>query len=415
MKGIYIQQNSPYYWLRYYDKLEHNPSRKRKSINTKIQVTPADQRRVESAKKKGDKPDLQGTPELRKLVREFKTGLAERDLQAKSGVRLKKKLKLSEGYKEFKEKRSVPGSKKYLKPKTFQSYDIAVNHFITVAGDKYIYKYSESDYVNLLYHFEETKIPGKKKKDKDGKVIEIEYKDMSINSRSIYTRCLHSLWKYFVDQFYTNQNIIESIDPEEKDPDPILLEDMYTIIQYLKEDKDYPHHYWIIYFMLLTGCRPSSAIVQLKEDIDFKRKRITIKNVKAGGRKGKPFYRFPLYAELKNLIEEIGVKSGDAGRLFEMFAVVPANYTWPLSFWDRKIGFLLKANKIERKYTLKQIRPTLASFLINVLKMDIYVVKKLLDHANIKITDKNYVDFNVNVARKELDDVTLESFLDEDY
>lgn len=46
--------------------------------------------------------------------------------------------------------------------------------------------------------------------------------------------------------------------------------------------------------------------------------------------------------------------------------------------------------------------------------MDIFVVKKLLDHANIKITDKNYVDFNVNSARRELDDVTLESFLDEE-
>ena len=96
-----------------------------------------------------------------------------------------------------------------------------------------------------------------------------------------------------------------------------------------------------------------------------------------------------------------------------MYTIVPENYTWPLSFWDRKIGFLLKSKSIERKYTLKQIRPTLASFLINVLKMDIYTVKKLLDHANIKITDKNYVDFNVNTARKELDDVTLESFLDE--
>ena len=109
----------------------------------------------------------------------------------------------------------------------------------------------------------------------------------------------------------------------------------------------------------------------------------------------------------------MGVKPGDTGRLFDMYTIVPENYTWPLSFWDRKIGFLLKSKSIERKYTLKQIRPTLASFLINVLKMDIYTVKKLLDHANIKITDKNYVDFNVNTARKELDDVTLESFLDE--
>jgi len=45
--------------------------------------------------------------------------------------------------------------------------------------------------------------------------------------------------------------------------------------------------------------------------------------------------------------------------------------------------------------------------------MDIYTEKNLLDHANIKIIGKNYIDFNVNVARKELDDITLESFLNE--
>lgn len=395
MKGVYVQQNSPYYWIRYYDKYVLNPAQKRKSVNTKIPVTPADKRKIEVSKKTGEKPDLQGTPELRKLVRDFKRGLAERNIMSNSNSILKKDKKLSEGFKEFKEFRSIPGSKKFLKLKTLSNYDIAVDHFLTVAGDKYIYKYSEKDYVNLLYLFEE--------------------KGLSINSRSIYTRSLHSLWKYFVEKFYTNHNIIETIPSEEKDPDPILLEDMYSIISYLKQDENYRHHYWITYFMLLTGCRPSSAIVQLKEDIDFKRKRITIKNIKAGVRKGKQFYRFPLYAELEKLIREMGVKEGDSGRLFDMFAVVPANYTWPLSFWDRRIGLLLRAKSISKRYTLKQIRPTLASFLINVLKTDIYTVKKLLDHANIKITDKSYVDFNVNVARKDLDDVTLESFLDEDY
>ena len=118
MASIYTQKNSPYYWIRYYDILEHEPSKKRKSLNSKIPITPADQRRIEEAKKKGDKPELQGTPELKKRLREFKTGLAERNMQAKSGVKLIKRLTLSEGYKEFKEARSIPGSKKYLKPKT---------------------------------------------------------------------------------------------------------------------------------------------------------------------------------------------------------------------------------------------------------------------------------------------------------
>ncbi len=149
-------------------------------------------------------------------------------------------------------------------------------------GDKKIHTYTKNYYIKLLYYFEE--------------------KGLSKNSRSIYTRALHSLWNYFTEQLYTNKNIIESIDPEEKDPEPIPLDDMYAIIKYLKNNDKYPHHYWIISFMLLTGCRTSSAIVQLKEDIDFKRKQITIRNVKAGERKNKNYYRFPLFKELENLL-----------------------------------------------------------------------------------------------------------------
>ena len=52
MASIYTQKNSPYYWIRYYDILEHEPSKKRKSLNSKIPITPADQRRIEEAKKK---------------------------------------------------------------------------------------------------------------------------------------------------------------------------------------------------------------------------------------------------------------------------------------------------------------------------------------------------------------------------
>lgn len=414
MNGIYTQPKSPYYWLRYYDKFEPEPSRKRKSVNTKIQITPADKRRLESARQNGQKVDLQGTPELKKLLKEFKSGLAERDIQLKSGVKLRKDLKLSEGYAEFKKARTVPGSKKELKKKTLINYDIAVAHMIQACGDKKIYKYTDKkDYVDLLHYFENLKIKGKKIIKKD-KTVDYEYRNMSTNSRSIYTRALQSLWNYFVEEKHASKNIIEPVDSEETDPNPIPPDEMYSIVSYLREVKEYPHQYWIVYFMLLTGCRPSSAIVQLKEDIDFKGKKITIRNVKAGKRKKKLFYRFPLYKELEKLIREMGVKEGDKGRLFDMYQVVPENYTWPLSFWDRRIKLLKTAKSISDMYTLKQIRPTFISFLINILKMNIYVVYKLADHANIKITDKHYVDFKLNSARRELDDISLDSFLEEE-
>ena len=414
MKGVYIQNNSPYYWLRYYDKLEHDPTRKRKSVNTKIKITPADKQKVQ-ARINGEKVELQGTPELRKLLKSFKGGLAERDIQAKSGVKLRKELKLSEGYEEFKKIRSVPGSKKELKKKTVINYNLAVKHMINACGNKKIYKYTaQKDYVDLLNYFQNMKVGAKKVKKKDG-TVEIVYRNLSTNSRSIYTRSLKSLWNYFVEQNYAAKNIIEPVDYEEKDPAPIPAEEIYTIVDYFKDGKDYPHHYWIIAFMLYTGCRPSSAMVQMKEDIDFKRKIITIRNVKVGKRKRKEFYKFPLYSELANLLKEMGVKQGDTGRLFDMYQVVPENYTWPLSFWKRRIRWLKLAKLISAEYTLKQLRPTFISFLINILKMDIYTVYKLADHANIKVTDKHYISFKLKNAREDLDEITLDSFLDQDY
>lgn len=416
MRGIYIQPNSPYYWLRYYDKLEPNTNKKRKSLTTKIVVTPSDRARYFQSRRKPalssgrkEKPKYQGTPELRKFLSGFKSGLNERYINFKHDIKIIKLLKLSEGLEEFKKEKSVPGSRKELKAKTIINYDLAVEHMIKACGNKKIYKYSHEDYVRLLYYFESFEVPAGKVRKKSGEWQQ-KFRPMSINSRSVYTRTLRSLWNFFLQKHYTAANIIEAIDEEGREPAPIPSNEMHTIIKYFQDDKVYPHHYWIIYFMLLTGCRPSSAIAQLKEDINFKRKIITIKNVKSGKRKKKEYYLFPLYNELKNLLLQMNVKEGDKGRLFDMYAIVPQNYTWPLSFWKRAMQYLYKVKLISTKYKLKQIRPTFISFLVNELKLDIYVVYKLADHADIKITDKHYIDFKLDGVRKELDEITLDDF-----
>lgn len=385
MKGVYVRKDSPYYWIRYYDKYQQDESKKRQSINTKIEVTPSDWKRYKEQSK------IIGTSELRDKLKSFKNGLAQRNIEIHSGVKLHHDKILSEGYEEFKQFRTVPGSKSEIKQKTLSNYGIAVDHFIEASGDKLIYKYHDKDYADLLRFFES--------------------KNLSRNSRSIYTRALKTLWSYFVQKSYTIKNIIEPVEAETKDPDPIPLDDMFTIIEYFKADADYPHHFQIVYFLLLTGCRPSSAIMQLREDIDFKGKVITIRNVKSGRRKGKEFYKFPLYKELEKLLKEMKADKR-TGRLFDMYSIVPEHYTWPLSFWKRGVASLVKANKILKAYSLKQIRPTLASFLINHLKIDIFTVKKLLDHTDVKVTDKHYIDFRVDNVRRELDELTINKFLE---
>jgi len=97
----------------------------------------------------------------------------------------------------------------------------------------------------------------------------------------------------------------------------------------------------------------------------------------------------------------------------EQFAVVPEHYTWPLSFWKRAANRLFELKLIHAKYTLKQIRPTLATYLINVYNMDIYDVKRLLDHTDIKITDKHYISYNTQRVRKDMKLITYDSLFSE--
>lgn len=401
-KGIYIQKRSPFYWFRFYDK--YDPKQKRKSHNTKIQITAADLEKLKN-KKNGEQIKLQGTPELWRKVKAYKKSLADRSFEASTGGKIIHELLLSEGFAEFKEARSIPGHKREIKKKTLINYELAVNHMIAACGDKKIYQYTaEKDYADLLRYFDALKIPGKEKK----------FKSMSINSKSNYTRSLRSLWNYFCDKNYCAMNIIEPVEPEDKEPDPIPLEEMYEIIKYFQSDEKNPHHYWLVYFLVLTGCRPSSAMVQLKEDIDVKQKVIWIQNVKTGRKKNKKYYAFPIYKELGRLFVNMNFNQGDSGRLFQAYKLNELNYTYPLSFWERGIKVLKLTKRINNYYTMKQIRSTTASFLINVLKMKVYTVKKLLDHADIKITDKHYLKLNLKNVREEMDDFDLDDFIPKD-
>lgn len=97
MKGVYVRKESPYYWIRYYDKYEQADSRKRKSINTKIEVTQSDWKRYKGSQQ------LAGTPELRNKLKSFRDGLNNRNIEIQSGVKLRHDKTLLDGYEEFKQ------------------------------------------------------------------------------------------------------------------------------------------------------------------------------------------------------------------------------------------------------------------------------------------------------------------------
>jgi len=360
MASIYKQKNSPFFWIRYYDILEPDPKKKRKSINTKIRATRVNQKNANDFKRK------------------FETGLNERNIYAKSGIQIKQKLLLTEGLAKFISEKSVPGANS-LKPKTLLNYRLAANHLIKATEDKEIIYYSKNDdYYDLLRYFENI--------------------NLSNTSRSIYSRALKTLWNYFVQENIANENIIVPIREEERDPDPIPLKDMKTILNHLKGNS--LSQYQFIYFCLLCGCRPSTAMVQRKEWIDLTNLEISMLNVKA--RKKKRMYKFPIYSDFYELLKTMD--TDDKGRLFEQYHIGKDNYTESLKFWKRQISKLYEEKQIGAKYMLKQIRPTFASYVINELGLDVYSVKNLLDHSDIRTTDKHYINLDIARKRKLLDE-----------
>lgn len=388
MRGVYIRTGSPFYWLRFYDKLEPELRQRRKSICTKVVVTAADWKKWHEAHAKGKRPKLAGTFQLRRMLEEFRVGLAERNITVETGVKFIKTPILSEGFKEFKRARTVPGMPGELKPNTLGRYDIAVARMIKAASDKEIRKYNEKDYENLLHLLE-----------KDG---------LSMNSRSIYTRALHSLWEFFVGKKYATANVVTAVMQEKKDADPIPLEDLAVILDTLRADTDRAQNYYIIAFMALTGCRPSTAIMQARENIDFAEGLLKMENVKVSKKRQRSFYYFPLHAGLRALFGEMGVGSGSVGRLFSEFPVVENHMTQPLrSFWDRLNGKLVREGLIESRYTLKQIRPAFVSYAVNILKMNPYEVQKLVDHSDIKLTTAVYLKYEIKALTPALNKINL--------
>jgi len=381
MAFLTYHKNSPYYLIRYYDKNIPDPKKKRVTTSTKILITKSDLERIKNSN--GKKVKLLGNREVNSLLRRIEEGLIERNLKFKSNIIFRHQKTLSQGFEIFKREKTVPGDSEALKPGTMVIYRLAKDHFVNVCGDKYIDRYTkESDYYDLLGYF--------------------EAKDMGMQSRGIYTRALKSLWNYFISKGFASENIIKPIKAEDNDPQPIPINEMRLILNHFKKNSSNQYHF--IKLVLLTGTRPSSMMVQRKEWIDLKKKEMKILNVKA--RKKKKMYKFPIYPELMELLEEIDING--EGRLFECYTIGKTSYVESLKFWSRTMKLLKKEKAISKRYLMRQLRPTFASYLVNELNIDISTVKELLNHTDIKITDQHYVSKNIAIIREKLGTVKFE-------
>lgn len=400
MASLIHFKSSKNYWIKVYDPLAELEKDKYKSINTNIQLTKADLKIIQKVEKiKMENPNeririkLNGTKETKQLINSIIISLRDRKLQKKLGVNLFQKKKLSEGWQEYKSLKTRIGDINAIKPKTLSSYQSSIDKFIEANGDKCIDEYTnKKDFTEFLKYLANNKT-------KDGRAF-------TENSIAIYCRSLRTIWNYFLNENYCDSNIIENLKAENSiAPKSIDLKDMEVILNHLKSND--VKKYYIIRYLLLTGCRPSSALVQKRSLIDLNKEYMIIRNVKA--RKLNKHYSFPLYNSLKDLIMDIlrDVPDVNNSDLLFHFLTYKNEYRDALGFWDKEIQYLLDNNLIKERYLIKQIRKTFISYVVNELEMPIYLAQKLANHTSSDVTENNYLDLDIQRLKTTLNNSKL--------
>lgn len=210
-------------------------------------------------------------------------------------------------------------------------------------------------------------------------------KNFSESSKSIFTRHLSAMWNFFISRNWTDKNIIIKVKSTKTNTMPIPFKEMQKILTYYHEKNR--EQYFLVYFLLLTGMRPSSALVVSWEDVDLENKILVVNNVK-----GKRTFNFPIHSELMELLQEIGIKK--KGKIFL--------YTTPPKFFNIDCKKMFIRGNLGHPYTFYQLRNTFSSWLVNK-GVNISTLQKLLDHTDQRITDKHYTKFELDYLRNEIE------------
>lgn len=342
--SYYKRKDSNYFYLRIYksEDVEPNPRKRRTSKSTKILTTQAGERQI------------------KRMVKEINTDFKKSAQSTIFGNQIRSFL-LSEGLDFF------LASKPDLAEKTKEVYDLSTTHFIRACSDKKINTYFDTDYIDLINY--------------------LNKKGFAQASKSIFTRHLSAMWNYFIKKQLAEKNIIVKIKSTKANSMPIPYKDMQRMFRYYRQKNQ--DQYYFVYFLLLTGMRPSSAILIKWENIKFEQEYIDVRNVK-----GKRDFLFPLHTELKKMFVEMGIKK--KGKVF-IYSITP-------NFFNKDCKLLFLRGNIGYKYTFSQLRNTFSSWLANK-GVNLGSLQTLLDHTDQKITKKHYTQLKLVYLKKEIEQV----------
>lgn len=261
-----------------------------------------------------------------------------------------------------------------IKPKTKQAYTIAIDHLISAAGDKQLYKFSKSDLLLLQKRLNDTTT----KRRGNG-----NEKPIAINTKANYTRHLFSFFKWLKDQGFIQENIIIKIKPEKKSVEIIPPEVLTKIFTAIKEHTEKRNHD-LLKLKYFAAYRAGELLEATAEDFDFKNKIVKITNSKA------------------NRIDEIPMVSDLLDHLKQMDLPKSGKLT-NLTYFGLRSSWYRVMETLKMSYNLHQLRKTRGTDLANKGVNPLFL-HKFMRHENIKTTMDYYIRVDMKMMEADINE-----------
>jgi len=189
--------------------------------------------------------------------------------------------------------------------------------------------------------------------------------------------------------------------PKDNARKKFLTEEQCSILLNHLKDHSTFQNYCIVLASLTTGARPDTVLNIKIEDVDYSKHELRLYDFKR-----KSYYRARLTSELEKAIRK---QAGKRSRREYLFYSDASKGMKQLSEYPRSIKRALDKlfnegfEEGEERITPYTFRHTFANLLLQVHKMPVFDVSKLLNHASVQTTVDNYVNFNHDSVAPELD------------
>ena len=269
----------------------------------------------------------------------------------------------------------------------------------------------ESLYKNLWQNWKLKTMPLSKIKEDHVKAHLLEIKK-EYSQKSVYNALMlaKSILKH-TKEFYSDNNpfLLTDIDnnikkkferPQQSGRNDFLTEEeCLKLLSYLKEHSTF-QNYCMVLVSIFTGARPGSILHLKIKDINFKQKELMFFDFKR-----KMYYKSRLTQELEIALKQ---QIEDRNRSHYVFysslsAEIKAMSEYPSSI-KRILDKLFNDFKeeFEERIVPYSFRHTFANLLLQVHKVPIFDVSKMLNHASIDTTIRNYVKYNTSSVEESL-------------